>query len=282
MKGFLKGLLTTWITILLIVLGIVSSIKGMLINITDEVVKTELKSNIVDIVEDFADSKIPSEAIEQLEKEIESNPTIKNLMNKYYDKVLDVLSSNKANIQIDVAKELESLIDDSEEILKDYGVTLTKEEKQELLSVISSSELNTIVNNSISEIKDNLSDDVKAAIDTYAFATGIIAKVILVGLIAVALLLISLLNKNFYGWLLNFGIASIIAGTLVGILLPIFINLIVTMLLSEINLVISTMPLTIYGCVLLALGIISIVVEVIISKKVKKKAKEINIVPEEA
>lgn len=269
MKSFVRGILTIWIVILLIVFGIVSSTKSILIDMTDGIIKTELKTNIVNVIEDYSNENISEDVIQEIEKEIEKNPNIKKIMNQYYDKILDVFSSKESNIEIDVAHELEKLIDDSEEVLKDYGVTLTEEQKQELLSVVSSSEVNTIVNDSINEIKGSLSSEVTMVIDVYSFVTSITFKVILVVLIAVALLLISLLHKNFYGWLSNFGIASIITSIiLVG--LSFVVTQIIDNILVESNITISTTPLNIYSYTLIILGIISIIVKMVIAKKVKK------------
>lgn len=271
MKSFIRGILTVWIVILLIVFGLVSSMKSILIDMTDGIIKTELKTNIVNVIENYANESISDDVIQEIENEIEKNPNIKKVMNQYYDKIMDVLSSKESNIEIDVVSELEKLIDDSEEVLKDYGVTLTEEEKQELLSVVSSSEVNTIVNDSINEIKDNLSSEITMVIDIYSFITSMAFKVILVVLIVVALLLIALLHKDFYSWLFNFGIASVITGTLILAILSIITTQILDNLLAESNLTISTTPLNTYSYILIILGVISIIGKIVITKKVRKE-----------
>ncbi len=270
MKSFIRGILTIWIVILLIVFGLVSSMKAILIETADGIIKKELKTNIVKVIKGDSSEKIQDDVIRKVEKEIDRNPNIKKVVNNYYDRILDVLSSKEANVTIDVAKELETLIDNGEEVLKDYGVTLTPNEKKELLSVVSSSAINDMVNDAITEIKRDMGSDMKRIIDAYTFLTSMTFKAILVGLIAVALLFIALLKKNLYGWLSNFGIASAITGILIGVVLPMIVTQVLTDLASESVITISTGFLNTYGYTLIALGIVSIVAERIIATKNKK------------
>ena len=274
MKSFIKGILTIWITLLLIVLGIVSSMKSILIDTTDMIIKDELKTSIVEVIEEYANGSIPDDVIQKVEKEIDNNPTIKKLMNQCYDVIIDVLSSKESSVEIDVTKELETLIDKGEEILKDYGITFTEEEKQELLSIVSSSEINTLVNESIDELKNDIDDDVKMVIDIYIFLTSITFKVILIVLIAIALLLIALLNKNFYSWLSNLGTASMIVGILFGVILPALVKEILVSLETDSSITIPTGFLNTYGYILIAVGIISIVANIVISNIQKKKMND--------
>lgn len=270
MKIFTRGILTIWITILLIVFGLVINIKSFVVNIADGVIKNELKTNIVEVIENYPNYEIPKESIKEIEKQIDNNQTIKEIINKYYDKVIDVLSSNNS-VEINIKEDMKYLLDNSEEILKDYGVTLSSEEKDALLSIVASDEINTIVNDSVNEVKNNLSSDLKMAIDIYNFITSTIFKIILIVLVAIALLLISLLYKNYYGWLFNFGVSAIIVGVFYGMIAPLIFNQTIANLISENKIIISLTTLNIYGYILLSLGIISIIIKILIVKKATTK-----------
>lgn len=273
MKSFIRGILTVWVVILLILFVFVNSTKAILMDTTDGIIKKELKTNIVEVIVYHSEEKIPEDVIKDVEKEIDNNLNIKELMDNYYDNILDVLSSKESSVNIDSAKELEALINDGEEVLKDHGITLTQDEKDELLSVVSSDEVNDLVNDAISEIKSDMSIDIKKMIDAYIFLTSITFKVILAALIAAALVFIALLKKNFYGWLLNFGTASVITGILMGVIFPIVITQIITYLASDSSIIISTKTLNTYGYTLIILGLVSIVIERMIAAKNKKKAE---------
>lgn len=271
MKGFLRVLLTIWITLLLIVFGLVFSLKGILINTADTMIKKEISNNIVKELENYPSEEIPDDVITQVKDTIENNEEIKKIMNTYYDKVLDILVSD-SNERIDVSKELDAIINEGEKILNDNGITITEEEKQELLSMVSTDEVNNMVNNTIIEVKENLTGETKVVLDTYKFLTSNTFKLILISLIVIALLLIALLKKSYYKWLSNFGGASIVTGVIVGILLPLLINTVLSSVEAD-GIEISTISLNTYGYILIAVGVLSIILNIAISKVAIKNNK---------
>lgn len=272
MKGFIRGLLTIFIMISLIIFGLVNSIKEVMVDATEKTVKREIKTGVLDIVENYVQDteSVSEEVISKVEEEIDKNPNIKKLMDDYYDKIIGVLSGKEESIEIDAVKEIENLINDSEEILKDYGVTLTEEDKKEMLSVVSSSEVNTIVNDAIVDVKNNMSSDVKAVINTYAFISGTF-KIVLVAMVVVSLVFIALLKKSFYRWLTNLGIASLVSGVVVGVILPMIISVIIEGVASDGGLEVSTSSLNTYGYGLIILGVVAIIGNIIISKIENKR-----------
>lgn len=274
MKGFMRGILTIFITIMLICFAIVNSMKEVLIDTTDKIVKKEIKTSVLELVETYVseNDNVDDDVLSKVEREVDNNSDIKKLMDKYYDKIFNILSGSEEIIEIDATKEIENLIADSEKILKDYGISLTEEDKKELLSVVSSDEVNKIVNDAIVEVKSNMSSDVMTLINTYSFLTSPIFKVILIVLVVVSLLFIALLKKSFFGWLANFGISSIVAGITVGIILPMLVKVITDGIKTYGNLDISISILNIYGYIFIIIGILSIVTKVIISKVQKNLA----------
>lgn len=273
MKSFLRAILTIWITILLMALGVVFSLKGIIIDTADSLIKKKITNNVIDVIEKSNNEAIPEDVKKKVEDTIENNKEVKKIVNTYFDKMIDILGDKESEIKIDVAAELNELIDDGEKILNDNGITLSEKDKQELLSVVSSVEVNDAVNKSIVEIKENMDGDVKLVLDAYNFLTGPTLKVIIIALIGVALVLIALLSKSLYRWLSNFASAAIISGLGVGVLLPFIVDTLSNNFAKENEVFISVDSLSKYGYILIALGIIAFILKIVISAILKRDKK---------
>jgi len=265
MKAFLRGIFTTWLTFLLIGLGLVLSLKGILVDTADTFIKKEITNNVVKTIENYNDEKISEEVITKVKDTIENNKEVKKIVNTYFDKIVAALSDKEANIKIDVTEDLNSIIDAGEQILKDNGVTITEAQKQKLLNSVSTDEVNYLVNEVVTEAKQSITPETKVVLDAYNFLTGQTLRLIIIALIGITLLLIALLKKSIYKWLSNFGVAAIISGTVVGILLPLLVNTILDTFLKDSNMTISIKSLNNYGYILIALGVISIILKIVIS-----------------
>ncbi len=274
MKRFLRGIFTIWIVILLMVFGLVLSLKSVVIDTADSMIKNEFKNNIVSVIESYNDEKISNEVIEEIQKSIESNEEIKELINTYFDKIISILSDTNSNERIDVSSELNNIINDGEKILNNYGITISSNDKQELLSIVSINEVNNLINDTITNMKSNFNSDTKVILDIYSFAVGRTFKIILITLIITILVLIALLKKSYYKWLSNFGISSIISGIIMGILIPLSISTIIKTISLDNDIVISTNSLSNYSYILIILGVISIILNIIIFKLLSKDKKE--------
>lgn len=264
MKVFLRGLLTIWLFVLLVVFGIIINVKSVLVNTTDVIIKKEIKENVVTIVEKL-DEEVPKDVITKIEKQIDENKKLKKIMDNYYDQIIKAFGNN-GTIQIEIEKQLETLIDNSEDILKEYNIIITEETKKEMLNTVSSSEINEIVNDSISEAKSNMSDDVKTVLDIYVFATSLTFKMILVGLMLVTIVMIAFLKKSYFKWLSNFGVSSTLAGMIFAIVLPTLVSALLMDIIQENNMVIDLMSFHTYGYILIGIGILSIILNIVIPK----------------
>lgn len=272
MKRFLRGLLTVCLVGLLVVFGIVLTMKEVLVGTTEHIVKQELKKNVVTFVSQYeGQGSFSSDAIKKFEDQIENNQTIKKVINTYYDQIIDILSHNEVKVQIDLSQEMDSLIEDGEQLLKEYGIAITEEQKQELLSLVSSDTINAFVNDTITDIKTNLNDDTKAVIDSYTFVTSNTFKIMLCSFMLLAVVFLAVLTKSYYRWLSYFGVASIVSGVIVGILFPLLASVIESMI-EEYGFVISMTSISTYGYVLIGLGILSCVISSIVTKRASKIA----------
>lgn len=263
MKSFLRGLLTIWLTILLIVLVFVLSVKNVLTDTVEVMVKDTFREEISKTSEELEMLEIDIDSINEV---IENNKRIGEIVNIFYDATIDYLVNN-TNVNIDVREELDNFIDSYREILEEYNIYITEKDKQELVDGISDV-LNDVLEKDLAEFKNSMDAETKQIIDAYVFLTSVTFKLIVIGLIIVTLVLIALLKKSYFKWLSNFGVSSLIGG----ILLVILEFIITTSLLEQENIKISLDSLSIGGYVLIGLGILSIVLNIVFSKL--KESKE--------
>lgn len=272
MKKFLRGLLTIALTFLLIALGIVLSFKTMLINTADQMIKREMTHQFINTMQE-QNSEVDEEAIKKIKETIEKNETIQDIMNTYFDQVIEILGSEE-ELKINITEDLNTLGDEGEKILKEYGITITPAEKEELLDMVSTEEVNTLLNETLAEAKQNLPEQIKEEIKIYQFVMGPTFKVMLCGVILLDLLFIALLKKSAYKWLSNLGGSSLIVGLFIGFVIPLSIDKLLKTLDNENLFAFNTEALANYGYVLIGIGIVAYVLEFILKKTIEKKPIE--------
>ena len=272
MKKFLRGLLTIALTFLLIALGIVLSFKTMLINTADQMIKREMTHQFINTMQE-QNSEVDEEAIKKIKETIEKNETIQDIMNTYFDQVIEILGSEE-ELKINITEDLNTLVDEGEKILKEYGITITPAEKEELLDMVSMEEVNTLLNETLAEAKQNLPEQIKEEIKIYQFVMGPTFKVMLCGVILLDLLFIALLKKSAYKWLSNLGGSSLIVGLFIGFVIPLSIDKLLKTLDNENLFAFNTEALANYGYVLIGIGIVAYVLEFTLNKTIEKKPIE--------
>jgi len=280
MKGFLRGILTVLMTVLLMVFTLFISVKGIIIDTADTMMKKELTDNVVNTIVENSTSDISNEVIDEVKDTIERNPEIKQMMDKYFDQAIDILSSNDSTEKIDVSKELNGIINEGEKILNNHGITMTEEQKEELNSIASSDEINHLVNDTIQEVKEDLPSSTKGMLKTYKSFTNGNMKIGVIAFIIVSLILIALLKKSYYKWLSNFGGSLLVSGIILGIIFPFLFNTLLNIVEAEDDLGISISSLNTNGYILIFLGVICVVLNMAISRLMSKKREEFTL-PEE-
>ena len=267
MKKLLIGILTIFVTLGLILLGVSLNLKATVTEVATNMINEEVTNTMTDYLEKNTDVN-KNEIKKGIDKVVNSNDTIKKAVNNYYSEFMDILSDKEFK-EINIASELEILIDNSEPILKEYGITISKKDKEELTKIVSNEEINKTVNESIKEVKKEMPGEVTSALNILNFITSTTFKIILIGTIILSLVLIALLKKSIYKWLINLGIASILCGLLYSIVIPIVFNILSKEIDAKIK--ISASALNNYGYVVLALGILTIILNMILSKILNKK-----------
>lgn len=274
MKKILIRLLTIWIILLLFIFGIVLNMKVVLLNTMNQLIKKELENNIINIIKQ-KNLEEENQIKEELKKSFENNDSIKNIMNTYLDTIVDMIN-NDTKTNINIKSDIENLIETSQNILQEYGITLTEEEKNEILSVVSSNEINDLLNEEITNIKKDIPKEIKTFFKVYEILTSTTFKICIGVLLVVSLLFIGLLKKSYYKWLSNLGEASLITGLFLAILFPICLNYIVMQLTIENAITIPIISIKNYGYACFAFGIIEIILTIVISKIAMKKITEVK------
>lgn len=268
MKKFLIGILTIFMTLAFIVLGVSLNLEAVVTENIEGFVKEEITTEIVKEVS--KNTNIDKENVKkELTKVIEENDDLKNAIEDSLDKVMDLLSGKEIK-EINLSHELENIIHNSEDVLKNYGITITEEEKKELLDMVSSEEFNKEFQNSIKEVQENLPSNAKVAIDTFQFFRSTTFKSILIGSIVIILIVIALLKNSYYKWLGNLSEATLISGILFGVLMPWLINLVNQELASSGKFVLSLNSICRYGYALIGIGILSLVLKIVLVKLLDK------------
>ena len=273
MKGFLRGILTVWITVLLMVFTVTFCVKGIIIDTADTMMKKEISNQVVDTIVNNSSSEISDEVIDEVKDTIENNPEIKKMMDQYFDQALDILSSNDSTGKIDVSKELNGFIDEGEKILNNHGITITEEQREELNSIASSDEVNQLVNDTIQEVKEDLPSGTKGILKTYHSLASGNMRIGMIALIIISLVFIALLKKSYYKWLSNFGGALLTAGIIIGIVVPFLFHTLLSIIEVEDHFDVSISSFNTSGYILILLGVLSILLYILIPRLVSKKKK---------
>lgn len=275
MKKFLIGLLMIIMTLAFIALGISFTIEKTITENISTVVKEEITNEIVREVANK--TNVDKEEIKKgLNKVLEENKILQKTLDESLDKAMDILSGKDVK-DLDLSKELEDVINNSEEVLKEYGITITKEEKQELLDMVNSEEVNKEFQSVVKEVQEDMPASAKTAIDAFNFVRSTTFKSILIVGIVVILLCIALLKKSYYKWLGNLSEATIMSGIFYSVIVPLFINVVNSDMASEHNITLSVASMNKYGYVLIGIGIVSLVLNIVLSKTLHSKTEAINV-----
>lgn len=274
MKKFLIGLLMIIMTLAFIALGISFTIEKTITENISTVVKEEITNEIVREV--VNKTNVDKEEVKKgLNKVLKENKALQKTLDESLDKAMDILSGKDVK-DLDLSKELEDVINNSEEVLKEYGITITKEEKQELLDMVNSEEVNKEFQSVVKEVQEDMPASAKTAIDAFSFVRSTTFKSILIVGIVVILICIALLKKSYYKWLGNLSEATIVSGIFYSVIVPLFINVVNSDMASEHNITLSATSMNKYGYVLIGIGIVSLILNIVLSKTLHSKTEAIN------
>lgn len=268
MKSFVTVVLTIFITGILVLLGISLSSKSLIIETVNIMIKEEVVNKIIE--DNHENNELKREEVQEKVNEVmDENPKIKDFVNKYFDKFIDVMNDKIDIKDINLDNEVENLIEESRPILDEYGITITDETKDEIMSFVKSEDTNNNLSETVEEIKTSVPVVVRTTFKGFAMFLSFKFKMLLVSFVIIFLVLIAWLKKSYYKWTINLGVPCSLNGTLFLGLVMLFNKVFE---LEDITLDISTMNN--YGVINLVLGAILLIVYIVLSN-VLNKDKEI-------
>ena len=265
-KKFICGLLTVLLIILFSTLIFSLNFKKVVVNtISSVVVKEEIVSSINDVVSSF-DDKVNDEVLEKVEDNIKQSEAIDEVTEDIFDEVMGYLNNGDEIVIANIDSELEKLIDENKDTLKDYGIEITEDDKQEIIDSIA---LDDLINEKIEEevmiVKDNMSSEELFVLNIYNVLTSSTLQIAMViGIIAITVI-IALIKKSLYKWMINVGIALCLVGIINIIGMSMVVNLLSDIISIDIGGIVTN------GYIALGIGILLIVIHVLLNKFIKKK-----------
>ena len=272
MKKFLKFLLTTWLVVLFLVFGGSFCLKPLLVNGVSSVGGEQIQKGLSSVIDEELKDTITEKQKEEIVDFVQNNPTLNKMVERYLDTILEVLSGNAETLEINWEQEMNTILKEVEPILKEHNIEMDESTKQELLKELPIEELNQEINQAVQEAKSEMPRDAQMVLQMIQFVTSGMFKGILLVLIVLDLVFIALLDKNYFGWLQNLSIATIVAGIIYLITYFVCQGALNDIMEESLHATIPFDSLLQYGSCLLAIGIISIGVKIFLVKgKVEKQ-----------
>lgn len=275
MKKFITVLSSIILFFGLIFLVLAFTTKKIIVStLTDSMVTKEVSNQVTNVIYEYAPDAITDEVLTRIEEEIATNPEVQSIVNKYFDGIVESIVNNTDVEVPDTKEELEKLINDNVDLLNEMNVTLTEEQKNEIVNELEDSKVIETVYKTVSySVKKGLTEEQKTAIGIYSFITSNTFKYIICGVILALLLVVCLVKKSIYKWMINVSPSLIIIGLGILFVLPMLIDKIGGMLTNKLigkTADININVLTNWGIAYLVLGVI-LTVGYIIIKNVKKE-----------
>ncbi len=273
MKTFVRGILTTVLVFTFVLIPTVIFVESA---VSDDLIGVYVKELFVQeiaagIEDGFSD--LSSEDVDQLKEDIRNNSEIQEIITKYSDRIITDLSAE--NIEdINLEDDLKTIIKENRSFFEEaIGRELTDEKIDQVIDdVTQDQDFNETYREMMTDAQDEMPADSKAIIDGYNSLTSS-QFIIGLGIVTVvAIVLIALLKKPYYKWIVNVAIAGVIAAIFVAII-GISITFVLNLVMESLDeaFVISSTPILLTAG---AMFLVSIILFVINSFLDKNKAKE--------
>lgn len=195
---------------------------------------------------------------------------VQEIINKYIDITLDNLTSEEIK-NIDIESDIINYINENKELIKEItGKEVTPEMIEDTKKVIEESNLNETIEDTIESTKESISTEEKIVLKGYKEIISTNTRIIVIGLIALCLLLIAIIEKSFYKWIKTGSICTIISGILV-LLMGFILKLIVTSILPLPSFNVSYLYKS--GLIQLIIGIVILIIYIVLNKVLVKKGE---------
>lgn len=276
MKTFIRGFLTTLLIVTFTLIPLVMYVEK---TINEDLLGAYLEDTISDNLKENMKNEevfdLTEEEQQALEEEFENNESLQEFVNKYKDQILKDINSSEVNKEdINFEEDVRQLLLDNKELIeKTTGKTLTDEEYEELIDKeLEKENLNIAYEQIVSGAKQGLNEDEQQVLQGYQTLTSeefiIIASIISV----VAIIIIALLKKPYYKWIVNLSIAGIVSALLISLVasaLALVINTVLTS--NNLSYLVSASPMLITSGIMILVSIILLILNKVLDHTRSKK-----------
>lgn len=276
MKTFIRGFLTTLLIVTFTLIPLVMYVEK---TINEDLLGAYLEDTISDNLKENMKSEevfdLTEEEQQALEEEFENNESLQEFVNKYKDQILKDINSSEVNKEdINFEEDVRQLLLDNKELIeKTTGKTLTDEEYEELIDKeLEKENLNIAYEQIVSGAKQGLNEDEQQVLQGYQTLTSeefiIIASIISV----IAIIIIALLKKPYYKWIVNLSIAGIVSALLISLVasaLALVINTVLTS--NNLSYLVSASPMLITSGIMILVSIILLILNKVLDHTRSKK-----------
>lgn len=275
MKTVIRGFLTTLLIVIFTILATTIYVDK---TINEDILGTYLKDSISSQLTDNIEEQYPKltgEKYEQLEEKIKNNESLNSFIEKYKDQIMNDMTGEDVNPEdVDLKEDIKQLLLENKEYVEQAtGVEISDEEYEAAIDeAFDREDPNIVYSQIIKDTKQTLSEDDKNIIKGYQFITSNQFIMILSIAAVVVTLLIALLKKPYYKWIVNLGIAGFVSGILISIIgvgITLMINMIINT--NEITFSISSVPMLITAAIMIVISIILFILNAVLDNHKEKK-----------
>ena len=274
MKTFIRGILTT---VLVFTFTLIPTIiyaeqtvnQGIVGNYGKEEIARQMTERLGENFPELSEKEL-----NELEENLQNNEQVDELVDKYSEKIIRDLSED--NIEdVNFEEDLRTFILENKSTIEEAsGHELTEEEIDAAMNeVIQNEDLNETYKQIITEAKQEMPEESQTMIDSYNNITSENFMIALVIITVISIIIIALLKKPYYKWIVNIAIAGIISAiftALIGGCMALVLNLAMTSL--EGMSAVSATPIIITSGIMLIISIILLVINSILDKKGNRHA----------
>lgn len=273
MKTFIRGILTT---VLVFTFTLIPTIIYAEKTINQGVIGSYGKEELTkQMTETFAKQfpELSDEQLNTLEENLRNNEKIDKIVDKYSNRIIKDLSEE--NIEdFDIEEDLKTIIMENKETVEDVaGQEVTEEQIDKAMDeIVKNEDLNQAYQQIITQTKQDMPEESQALIDSYNNVTKDNFMIGLIIVTIISIIIIALLKKPYYKWIVNIGIAGIIAAlfiALIGGCIALLLNVVMESMNNTTT--VSAMPMLLTSIIMLIVSIILLIINSVLDKKKGEK-----------
>ena len=272
MKKVINVFLTIIMACVVVLLVISLSIRTISTKtISNAFFEEEVSNNMKEVLANtFPD--VSSENIDVLENVIKDNEAINEVANDLLNHISDSISSGNKVDSETILNEISVAIDQNVPVIEEaLGKDIPEEQIKEIQNKLTDEDSN--LKNQIDQTVDkieNMDSSAKQVIKTYDAWNNNVTKILCIISLVVIIVLLGIINKSFFKWSLFSGISLIVSGIIVGVIVPMIVNVVEVAIGQRIlgtTIDIAVNSLNIAGIICAVIGIVLIIVYAILNRR---------------